>query len=85
MSHSPTEGYTLEQVTTALNSAVSLIIGDTGLYPPGTGSTLRDRALANMVCAAVRSLLQNPEMSLDDVIAENWPKYAATTVRRWVK
>lgn len=60
--------YTKDEIHNAVNAGVDLV-GDE-LTNGGLGE--RDTDLLNIAAKAILSLLDNPGMSLDDVLDENW-------------
>lgn len=73
--------YSYDQVSRAANDGADLVTGGLDLGE-------RDTDLINVVVNATLSLLQHPEMSLDDVLNANWEpdddhETAAEMVRSW--
>jgi hypothetical protein len=59
--------YTKDEVYAAVNAGADLVLSDDLELDDG-----RDWSLVNLAANAMLSLLENPEMSLDDVIRANW-------------
>jgi hypothetical protein len=82
------DGLTREQVEKAVNAGADLVLDDDQI-----GGSDRDRDLVNLVCNAILSLLDEPGLTLDEVIERNWDgeeadgdepaKTAVEVVRGW--
>lgn len=60
--------YTRDEVSAAVNAGAGLVLSDPDLYiSEGSGNSL-----VNLAANAMLSLLDNPAMSLNDVIRANW-------------
>jgi hypothetical protein len=79
--------YSREDVSRAVNAGADLVLQDGGFYLDEG----RDWSLVNLVANAALSLLDDPGMSLDDVIGANWQErdedgndVTVETVRGWL-
>lgn len=70
--------YSYSQVSEAVNQGASLVTGDTVIYLSD-----RDYDLINLVVNAALSALDNPSITLDDVIVNNYSVQPAE-VRSWL-
>jgi hypothetical protein len=79
--------YSRDDVSQAVNAGANLVTGDPGIYMDEG----RDWSLVNLVVNAALSLLDDPGMSLDEVIRANWQErdeegndITVEEVRSWV-
>lgn len=86
---SPDRTYTRDQVSAAVNSAAELVLNDEELFPYEDSDSIRIHTFIDLVVNAAMSLLDDPGMSLDDVMNSCWQaddpdEDAAPMVRGWL-
>lgn len=68
----PPPGFSRDQVSQAANRAADMIRGDSRVFTYETSHTIAAQTLIDLVVNATLTLLDDPGLSLDDIIAENW-------------
>lgn len=84
--------YTRDQVNLALNQAADAIRDDDGIMPYEDSTAIRIQTIVDLLVAVTMRKLDEPGISLDDVMRDNWQADededgtddAAVMVRGWL-
>jgi hypothetical protein len=79
----PPRLYTREEISAALNKGADMVLGRDGDDYCETSATIRDADLVNLTVNAIGEILDDPDISLDDVIGAAYST-DPEEVRGWV-